>query len=169
MAKWKSLKKITMSPPWTCVDWWNFPQRKLVWYFLFFSENCWILRCLVIGPLTLLTLYECVWEFFGSKVTSLYSGHCRDLELVSLLARVRNSGSLCQSIYFCLGFSCCPYYWGVRYSGVSARRELSLKWIFCSRCAAIYPTPGTCLVTATREIGETETNTSFPIFHTRNK
>ena len=42
-----------------------------------------------------------------------------------------NSGSLFQStvtsvIYFCLGFSCCPYYWGVHYSGVSARRELSV-------------------------------------------
>ena len=62
-----------------------------------FSENCWILICLVIDPLTWLTLYECVWEFFGSTVTSLYSGHCRDLELVSSLARVRNSGSLFQS------------------------------------------------------------------------
>ena len=30
-------------------------------------------------------------------VNSLYSGHCRDLELVSSLARVRNSGSLFQS------------------------------------------------------------------------
>ena len=32
-----------------------------------------------------------------STVNSLYCGHCRDLELVSLLARVRNSGSLFQS------------------------------------------------------------------------
>ena len=62
-----------------------------------FSENCWILICLVIDPLTWLTLYECVWEFFGSTVTSLYSGHCKELELVSSLARVRNSGSLFQS------------------------------------------------------------------------
>ena len=30
-------------------------------------------------------------------VNSLYSGHCRDLEVVSSLARVRNSGSLFQS------------------------------------------------------------------------
>ena len=30
-------------------------------------------------------------------VNSLYSGHCRDLELMSSLARVRNSGSLFQS------------------------------------------------------------------------
>ena len=41
---------------------------KLIWYFLFFSENCWILMCLVIDSLTWLTLYECVWEFFGSKM-----------------------------------------------------------------------------------------------------
>ena len=58
----------------------------------------------MIDPLTLLTLYECVWEFFGSKVTSLYSGHCRDLKLVSLLARVRNSGSLFQSNVYILQF-----------------------------------------------------------------
>ena len=30
-------------------------------------------------------------------VNSLYSGHCRDLELVSSLARVRNRGRLFQS------------------------------------------------------------------------
>ena len=29
-------------------------------------------------------------------------------------------------IYFCLGFSCCPCYRGVRYSEVSARRELTV-------------------------------------------
>ena len=29
-------------------------------------------------------------------------------------------------IYFFAGFSCCPYYWDVCYSGVSARRELTL-------------------------------------------
>ena len=32
-----------------------------------------------------------------TKVNSLYSGHCRDLKLVSFVARVRNSGSLFQS------------------------------------------------------------------------
>ena len=32
-----------------------------------------------------------------NTVNSLYSGHCRDLKLVSSLARVRNSGSLFQS------------------------------------------------------------------------
>ena len=37
--------------------------------------------------------------------------------------------------------------------------------LYCCRYAAIYPTPSTCLVTA-RGIGETEKNTSFPIFHT---
>ena len=29
-------------------------------------------------------------------------------------------------IYFCRGFSCCPYYRGVRNSEVSARRELTV-------------------------------------------
>ena len=29
-------------------------------------------------------------------------------------------------ICFCLGFSCCPFYRSVRYSGVSARRELTV-------------------------------------------
>ena len=38
--------------------------------------------------------------------------------------------------------------------------------LYCCRCATIYPTPSTCLVTA-RGIEETEKNTSFPIFHTR--
>ena len=34
--------------------------------------------------------------FKGYTVNSLYSGHCRDLKLVSSVARVRNSGSLFQ-------------------------------------------------------------------------
>ena len=58
----------------------------------------------------------------GSTVNSHHRGHCRDLKLFSLLARVRLSGSVFQSnvcnLYY-LGFSCCSYY-----SGVSARREL---------------------------------------------
>ena len=29
-------------------------------------------------------------------------------------------------IYFCWGFSCCPYYRGVRNSEVSAKRELTV-------------------------------------------
>ena len=37
------------------------------------------------------------------------------------------------------------------------------------RCVAIYPTPRTCLAIATKEVGGTETNTSLPIFHTRDK
>ena len=48
--------------------------------------------------------YVCVWVFITgtrrqipSTVNSLYSGHCRDLKLVSSVARVRNSGSLFQS------------------------------------------------------------------------
>ena len=65
-----------------------------------------------------------------ATVNSLYCRHWRDLELVSSLARVRNSRNFfCQRsvIYFCLGFSCCPYYWCVRYSGVSARQELTIS------------------------------------------
>ena len=64
-----------------------------------------------------------------NTVNFLYSGHCRDLKLVSSVARVRNSGSLFQSNvcnFFCPEFICCPYYRGVRYSGVSARRELTV-------------------------------------------
>ena len=38
--------------------------------------------------------------------------------------------------------------------------------LYCCWSTAIYPIPTTCLVTA-RGIGETEKNTSFPIFHTR--
>ena len=34
---------------------------------------------------------------FSSTVNSLYSGHCRDLELLSSLERVRYSGTLFQS------------------------------------------------------------------------
>ena len=46
---------------------------------------------------------------------------------MSSSARVRNSGSLFQSvIWFFLGFNCCPFYRGVRYSEVSARRELTV-------------------------------------------
>ena len=64
-----------------------------------------------------------------NAVNSLYSGQCRDLELLSLLARVRNRESLFQSIlcnFFYRAFSCCPYYRGVHNSGVSARRKLTV-------------------------------------------
>ena len=68
--------------------------------------------------------------YFMHTVNSLYSGHRRDLKLVSSLARVRNSGNLFQSnvcnLFFPGIYSCCPFYWGVRYSEVSARRELTV-------------------------------------------
>ena len=49
-------------------------------------------------------------------VNFLYCGHCRDLKLVFSLARVRDSKSFSRTsvICSCRGFSCCPYYWGVR-------------------------------------------------------
>jgi len=37
-------------------------------------------------------------------VNSFHSGHCSDLELVSSLARIRNSGSQGSLISFCRGF-----------------------------------------------------------------
>ena len=64
-----------------------------------------------------------------STVNSLYCGHPRDHELVSLIARARNSGKLFQSNAcnsFFLGISYCPYYQGVRNSEVSASRELTV-------------------------------------------
>ena len=49
-------------------------------------------------------------------VNFLYCGHCRDLKLVFSLARVRDSKSFSRTsvICSCRGFSCFPYYWGVR-------------------------------------------------------
>ena len=68
--------------------------------------------------------------FLLCTVNSLHSENCRDLELMSSLTRVRNSGSLFQSINVCNSFlpvfCVCLYYQGVRYSGVSARRELTV-------------------------------------------
>ena len=68
--------------------------------------------------------------FLLCTVNFLHSGNCRNLELMSSLTRVRNSGGLFQSINVCNSFlpglSVCPYYQGVRYSGVSARRELTV-------------------------------------------
>ena len=68
--------------------------------------------------------------FLLCTVNSLHSGNCRDLKLMSSLTRVRNSGSLFQSTNVCNSFlpglSVCPYYQSVRYSGVSARRELTV-------------------------------------------
>ena len=62
-------------------------------------------------------------HFQRHTVNSLYSGHCRDLKLVSSVARVRNSGSLFQSnvcnlflpgIYLLSVLSGCPLQRGVR-------------------------------------------------------
>ena len=70
-------------------------------------------------------------------VNSRYSRHCRDLELVSLLVRVRNSGvyfsQMSIIIYFCLGFRCCPFYWGVHYSGMFTRQELTYMQVIARR------------------------------------
>ena len=45
---------------------------------------------------------------------------------MSSLARVRKSGSLFQSNVCCRGFNYCPFLEGVRYSGVTARRDLTV-------------------------------------------
>ena len=70
-------------------------------------------------------------------VNSRYSRHCRDLESVSLLVRVRNSGvyfsQMSIIIYFCLGFRCCPFYWGVHYSGMFTRQELTYMQVIARR------------------------------------
>ena len=61
----------------------------------------------------------------GTTVNSLYSGHCRHLELVSSLARVRNRRSLFQSNFcrlFLPGISLL-----IRDIEVSARRELTVR------------------------------------------
>ena len=70
---------------------------------------------------------------FDITVNSLYYGHCRDLKLVFSLARVPNSKIFSQTsvICFCRGFSCCPYYWGVCYSGVSTRLDKADCILFC--------------------------------------
>ena len=47
-----------------------------------------------------------------------------DRELVSVIAGIYFSQT--PVIYFCLGFSCCPYYRGVRNSDASARGELTV-------------------------------------------
>ena len=70
---------------------------------------------------------------FQYTINSLYCGHHRDRELVSLIASVRPAiagiyFSQTSVIYFCRGFSCCPYYRGVRNSEVSARQELTVTF-----------------------------------------
>ena len=63
----------------------------------------------------------------------------------SLMVGVYFAGT--SLIYFCLGFSCCPYYWSVHYSWVSARRELT---VFLTQFMLVnvisYPAPATVLV-----------------------
>ena len=70
-------------------------------------------------------------------VNSRYSRHCRDLESVSLLVRVRNTGvyfsQMSIIIYFCLGFRCCPFYWDVHYSGMFTRQELTYMQVIARR------------------------------------
>ena len=66
---------------------------------------------------------------------SLYSRHHRDLKLLSLLARVRNSGSLlrsniCNSFLAEISYS---LYGVVRHNGVSLRRELTVLGILLAR------------------------------------
>ena len=72
--------------------------------------------------------FQCKKEKLNNTVDCLYSRHYRDLKLVSSLVRVCNNRSLFQSNicnYFCLGFSCCPYYHGAHYSEVATRWELT--------------------------------------------
>ena len=59
-----------------------------------------------------------------NTVNSFYYGHPQDCELVSIIVGYYFSQMFV--IYFCWGFSCCLYYWGVHNSGVSARRELTV-------------------------------------------
>ena len=63
-------------------------------------------------------------------VNSLYCGHCWDLESVSSLTSVRNSGSFfsVKRLLFVFAGDLA----GVRYSGVSARRELTVTGSDCS-------------------------------------
>ena len=58
-----------------------------------------------------------------NTVSSLYCGHPLAHKLLSSIAGIYFSQT--SVIYFCRGFSCCPYYQGVRNSEVSARRELT--------------------------------------------
>ena len=66
-----------------------------------------------------------------SVIDVLYCGHPRDRELVSSIAGVYFSQT--YVLYFCRGFSCCPYYRGVRNSEVSASS-------FCTwKCKSPFP------------------------------
>ena len=62
-------------------------------------------------------LFNSLWDLLSLKGLVIYISQC-------LLSN-----------YFCSGFSCCPYYRGVRYSEVSARRELTVfSVIFSPTC-----------------------------------
>ena len=64
-----------------------------------------------------------------NTVNSLYSGQYRDLDLVSLSARARNSESLFQSIlcnFFTGDLAAFLFYRGVHNSEVSSRRKLTV-------------------------------------------
>ena len=59
------------------------------------------------------------------------TGHCRTSSQCPYLRESVIAGvyfNQMSTIYFCLRFSCCPYYWGVRYSVASPRRELTVFW-----------------------------------------
>ena len=65
-------------------------------------------------------------------------------------------------IYFSLGFSCCPYYRGVRYSGVSARRELTPKWTFLLQISCHIPDPWALLGNSHKEHRRNRNKHKFP-------
>ena len=84
-----------------------------------------------------------------------------------------------QNIFSLFLFSCCSYYWGVHYSGVSGRQELTVfEYIsqfhlllrgICSPCQsrggtfANFPLPGDRAFANPRAITELLTRTRFPI------
>ena len=76
--------------------------------------------------------YQLIIKSIANTVSSLDSGHCRDLELVSSLVGVHThvivgvSFSQISAVFICLGFCCSPYYRSVCYSRVSARQELTV-------------------------------------------
>ena len=112
-------------------------QNKII--FSVFHHHTSHAPCLFGALLTRKKKHKIIVHVLQDTVNSLYSRHSRDLELMSSLARVLNSGSLFQSnvcnIFF-LGFSCCPCYRGVCYSGVSTRRELTV-WLCLHKCSLL--------------------------------
>ena len=87
--------------------------------------------CSLLSSIVDLVPREHLLQLGPSTVNSLYCGHLRDCELVSFIVRVHSHRNFIQSNVCNLslrGFSCCPYYWGVRNSKVSARRELTVYY-----------------------------------------